>query len=62
MNGSIFSEINLKKENHLAASLEKWMRWELVFHFFHLFFHIVPHLLDGEKNICHLGQKKSHLF
>jgi len=54
--------MNLKKENQISTPLEKGMRWEMIFRFFHLFYHILPHLLGGEKDICHSGQKKSFSF
>jgi hypothetical protein len=62
MNGFVFTGANLKKENQIAAFFKKWVGWEVVFHFFHLVFHFLPHLLKGEKNICHLRQKKSYFF
>ncbi len=62
MNEFIIAGMTLEKENQFSTPFLKKVRWEIVFHFFHLFSHIFTHLMKGEKNICHSEQKKSLLF
>jgi len=62
MNDLIFAGLKLEKENQISTPFKKWIRAELIFHFFHFFFHIFPHGLNGGKNIYQSGQKKSVHF
>ena len=50
MNDFIFGRIRVKKENQISAPFKKWIREELIFHFFHFLFHLFPHFLKRGKN------------
>jgi len=54
--------MNSKKENQISTFLKKWVRAELIFHFFHLFFHLLSDLLKGKKSIDEPGQVEIFLF
>jgi hypothetical protein len=58
MNDLIFAGLSLEKENQISTSFRKWIKAEPVFHFFHFFFHIFPHRLNGGKNIYPSGEEK----
>jgi len=62
MNDLIFTGMNLKKENQISASFKEGMRWEMVFHFFHLFFYILPQSFGRRKKYLPLGIKEIIFF
>jgi hypothetical protein len=62
MNDFICTGMNLRKENEICASLKEGARGEMVFHFFHSFFHILPQSLERRKVYLPLGIKEMVLF
>jgi hypothetical protein len=62
MNVFIFTGMTLRKENQISASLKEGGKWEMVFHFFHSFFHILPQSFERRKKYLPMGIKEMILF
>jgi len=58
MNDLIFAGLKLEKENQISTPFKKWIRAELIFHFFHFFSHIFPHGLNGGKKYLPIRAKE----
>jgi hypothetical protein len=54
--------MNLKKANQISASFKEGARWEMVFHFFHSFFHILSQSFGRRKKYLPLGIREMILF